>query len=364
MIARVLTIVGGLALAADATAATRLTVLVRSQATQAPLDGAVVCVGTAVNRSAQGRRSTANGAAVFDSIPDGDWLITTWKSNFATAQSSLLVNRMTGTSVSRTVVLSAGGGADPCPTSEVRVAGTTISAADTPSITTFSINGGLETMDWNDAVYLAVQFSGAATAYRVSEISDQFPEATAAWRPFVRYPAFGGSVRLPGGTTFSSLAATKRVYLQLRNGTRTSNIANDSVTVLQNYSASASQAVAIARQNGFTFTGLGRACIMDPARDNVEVMRLMIEPTRDPNMPVSAYVCTIGLFSGRTLAPHWRVTGYTWAAVSTRMTDCSVVPTSGVPAIAVLRKSLCAIDWKSVQLSGPYGGRWQDAFAR
>lgn len=130
---------------AEATTRLQVTVLnAQAGANQAPLDGAVVCVGTSSNRASQGRRTTSNGLAVFEALGEGSWTITAWRSGFAIRETSLVVNSSTGTFVQRSLQLLSGSATDPCipmsgatsptPSSvEVKVSGTPIYVAKPPT---------------------------------------------------------------------------------------------------------------------------------------------------------------------------------------------------------------------------------------
>jgi hypothetical protein len=122
-----------------AEAATRLVVTVTNAANSAPLDGAYVCVGTSANRTAVGRRTTSNGLATFESVGEGNWTVTVWRTGFAVATSNVSVIATTPATTTRAFVLSAGSAPDPCgPTNTtVRLDGTAIyPVAPTPAPTT------------------------------------------------------------------------------------------------------------------------------------------------------------------------------------------------------------------------------------
>lgn len=349
----------------EVAAATRLTVFVRNSANQAPLDGAVVCVGTTTNRAAHGRRSTANGVAVFDSVPAGSWIITTWKSNFGVIQRSFVVGSSTPANTAQYLALTSGSAADPCgapaaPTTRLNLNATTTTAQATPSITSMSINGGAGSMSAGDPVRLALKFSGVATEYRVSEISGRFPESAAAWRPLTQTSDFGGSVRFPTQSgSFATMAAIKRVYLQLRYEGRASNVVSDTITVLARYTAPGMDAVETARQNGFLFLGVTRICAMQRQGNGAE---FIVNPKEIPLELKNTYPCTFRLFAGRPLAPGWRLTAFIWS--SHYAGRGATLPASGLAAPLLLKGEMRNAVLNEVRLVGPYGSRWQDAFAR
>lgn len=343
---------------------TRLTVFVRNQANQAPLDGATVCVGTPTSRAAHGRRSTANGVAVFESVPDGTWTVTAWRSGYAAAQNTLTV--VAGHSAQTSALaLSSGSGSDPCAaTAPVASRPTTTIAeavANTPQITAMSINGGAAAITLDDDVYLTVQVSGPVTEYRVSEVSGQFTDPAAAWTPYPRQSVSGGAIRLPWGSRFRTPAGAKTVYLQLRNGVQMSNVASDSVAMVTTYRAPAIDAIGVARANGFEVTGVSNLCLMQPKPAG---MNFFVETAGTVDMAVSGFIpCPYRLLAGRALARGWTLERYVWASQDPTRA-CGSLPDSGLAAPLTLKGFGCEATLREITLTGPIGARWQDAFAR
>ena len=364
-----------LAVPGETLAATRLIVTVRNQTGQALLTGAVVCVGTAANRAAHGRIVAASGIADFAAVPNGAWVITAWRTGFGTAERSMSVTSATIPTTTAAFALTTGSAADPCsgggapvpppapaPAAPVvRVDATVSAVADTPAITLLTINNAMESTGPDNPVYLTLKHTGPVTEYRVSEVSAQFPEGSAAWRPFVLYPGMGGSLRMPSsGSTFASVAPVKTVFVQLRNGTRVSNVASDTINLTQRYSVSGRNAAQVARANGFTFA-TGGYCVFDQnaGREWITLIAdiLTIEHT-----------CAMTLFGGRALASGWRNTGLKWRAVvinggNCRVTGTPPLPTSQIYGPFIFQGASCAFDL-TIELHGPAGVPWADAFAR
>lgn len=71
-------------------------VMVSNAANMAPLDGATVCIGTADDPDASGRRTTTNGRATFN-VGTGNWLVTAWRSGFTVGHARVSVTRTTKT---------------------------------------------------------------------------------------------------------------------------------------------------------------------------------------------------------------------------------------------------------------------------
>ena len=360
-----------LAAAAGAQAATRLTVTVTNQGNMAPLDGAVVCVGTSTNRAQHGRRTTANGVAIFESIPDGNWTVTAWKSNFTVGTSSLSVTSTSPANTGRGIVLPSGTASDPCitagtttpATTDVRLSGT-VSTVMPLAITAFSINGGAETIEANGVVSLALQFSGGAAEYRVSEVSGTFTDPSASWRPLA---LSGGSIRLPTSTgAFATVAGTKRVWVQLRQGTRLSNIATDNITMVQAYSISGRDAHAAAVTRGFVFKN-APGCDID-TDGGTQLGQVFVVKFLGGGLLGSEHTCALTLFGGRSLAPGWTFTKFTWD-VKTYDGNCRTSGGAPLPSASSLMPFFfqgkhCGFVLKTVDLKGPAGGSAGDAFAR
>jgi hypothetical protein len=360
----------------DLAGAARVRVFVINAANQAPLDSVTVCIGTTTNAASVGRRTTTNGEAIFDGVAPGVYAVRAWRSGFSAGQASVSVGS-TATFVQQSLTLSAGSAPDPCaggvtappattpPASGVERIDATATRILPPSIVSAVVNGGVDSILASNTVRMNVIVANTApTEYRMSETSEQFPEATASWRRLPFAGSVGVVLPLPyPASIFATPAPTKRVFVQVRAGTATSQIVSDTINVQQQYEVNGSEAVSRARSAGFTFSNIVGPCRLSAPG---EAFRIDIEPPAQPFGPLTEK-CSVTVFGGAALSAGWQFTALRWQQRS-GVGTCSISPlaTPGPRVLAPLTVggASCSFYLTTVLMTGPAGLTWTRAFGQ